>query len=150
MWPETVWLLNDQCSFDTPGSPSSVEEWVAYCLPDHDTRRAYYVMRYRLSRWETDNSELLNELLGVINIAMQWNYLVKCRCNLTFALLGYTEGQSYRILACLPHIQHDVSFQKYHPEVYPHGSYYTIRRSHAKAKPIIKPKQVYGKGRTRR
>ena len=134
MWPETVWLLTDQCSFDAPGSPSSIEEWVAYCLPDLDARRAYYTMRTRLAKWELYNSELLCELLDVTNRAMQWNYLVRCRYNITFALLGYTEGQSSKILNCLPHIENDVSFQNYHPVVHPsrYNHYYTSKNLHAK------------------
>jgi len=133
MWPETVWLLNDNCDISTDGT-RTIEEWVAYCLPDLDARKEYYTMRNRLGKWETNNSELLCELLDVINIGMQWNYLVRCRYNLTFALLGYTEGQSSKILNCLPHIENDVFFQNYHPVVYPsrYGSYYTGKNLHAK------------------
>lgn len=153
MWPETIWLLADQSnwidSLNTPGLPNTIEEWVAYCLPDHEARRAYYTMRHRLAYWETDNSDLFCELLDVTNRAKQWNYLVRCRYNLTFALLGYTEGQSDKILACLTHIEQDVSFRNYHPTVHQSGVYYTTRKPRAKTT-IIKDKQVYGKGRTRR
>lgn len=154
MWPETIWLLNDHYgwidSLNTPGLPTTIEEWVAYCLPDQEARKAWYTMRYKLSYWETDNTDLLDDILDVTCRGKQWNYLVSCRYNITFGLLGYTEGQSSKILNCLPHIQNDVSFRNYHPVVYRSGIFYTTRRPRAQTT-IIKERQVYSrKGRTRR
>lgn len=144
MWPDKVWLLTDNCNISgdfgthTEGWPDTVDEWVSFCLPK-EYRKDWWTMYYRLSYWENDNYQLFNDLLGVTSRFEAWNRLVRIRYNLTYALLGYTEGQSEQVLKLLATMQASNFFQKYRNIVlYDHGTFYSLIERHAKEKDYTK------------
>ena len=155
MWPETIWLLTDNCNisgdfgYHTPGWPDTVSDWVSYCLPK-ECRKEWWTMYYRLCHWENQNIQLFNDMLGVTSRFDKWNELVRIRYNLTCALLGYTDNQSKQILDLLPIIESSAFFQKCTFVLYDNGSYYSMieRDAKEKTKPKLRgPIQVYGKKR---
>jgi hypothetical protein len=155
MWPDTVWLLTNNCNISgdfgthTPGWPDIVSDWVSLSLPK-EYRKEWWTMYYRLCHWENENIQLFNDMLGITSRFDKWNELVRIRYNLTFALLGYTENQSQQILDLVPIVQASVSFQKCTFVLYDHGSYYSMieRNAQEKTKPKLRgPVQVYGKRR---
>lgn len=149
-WPEEVTILDSTCNIAGPYGgtliskdyPNYINEWVALEVP-HILALEFFDAYNRITLWEAASIRLTYpvwELIGINpNDPKDWNDRVRLMYNVTWAYLGYTEGQSEEVLLVLKEIKEDPNFDNI-----PFLSEITRRKDAIKKKPrTIKKARPY-------